>query len=158
MGRGRSAAAFWDYPSLLPIHFRRFLLMDRPEKKKPVRRNALLDTLRERFAVFRDGVPLAIGIHKAIRELMPEVDNAALRTALRLHTTSTGYLKSLAQGSQRFDLGGSAAGEATAEQREQAATELRERFRKAAEKRQADEEARRHQEKLEELARKFGRR
>ena len=41
---------------------------------------------------------------------MPEVDNAALRTALRLHTTSTGYLKSLAQGSQRFDLGSEAAG------------------------------------------------
>lgn len=34
------------------------------------RRDALLDTLGASFAVFRDGQPLASGIHKAILERM----------------------------------------------------------------------------------------
>ncbi len=131
--------------------------MTSSDKKPSPRRNALLDTLRAEYPVFRDTQPLAIGIHKAIRILKPEIDAAALRTALRLHTTSTAYLKVLSRAERRFDLAGEPVGEVSPEQREQAESELRERFKKAAEKRQAEADAARRQDKLLELTRKFGR-
>ncbi|MBL8451004.1 MAG: ProQ/FinO family protein [Dechloromonas sp.] len=131
--------------------------MTATEKKTGSRRNLLLDSLRADYAVFRDTLPLAIGIHKVLRERHPDFEAPALRTALRLHTTSTAYLKAIAKAEQRFDLDGAPAGEVSAEQRQQAETELRERFKKSADRRKNEAEAARRQEKLEELARKFSR-
>lgn len=125
--------------------------------KKPGR-NALLDTLTATFAVFRDAQPLALGIHKTLLERMPELSKDQVRTALRIHTASTRYLKVLAQGKERYDLDGNAAGEVTEEQREQAAGQLKERFRKAAERRKEEEQAKKRQDNLLKLAEKFNRR
>lgn len=133
---------------------------------KPARSNPVLDTLISRFAVFRDCQPLAIGIHKAIKERMPELDAAQLRLAMRIHTASTRYLKAQVTGKERFDLDGAVAGEVTEEQRDVAGTTLKERFKKAAERRKADEKAKqealkeqqaqqKRQEKLGQLAAKF---
>ena len=107
------------------------------------------------FAVFRDGQPLAIGIHKAIKERLPDIGEGALRMTLKAYTASTKYLKAVANGQQRFDLDGNPSGEITAEQREQALVMLKERFRKAAERKQAEREAKERQEKLQKLAEKF---
>ena len=133
---------------------------------KPPSRNALLETLSAKFAVFRECRPLALGIHKAIGERMPEVDTAQLRLAMRMHTASTRYLKALLVTRERFDLDGKPAGEVTAEQREVASTTLRERFKKLAERRKAEEQAlkaaqqeqeaqQKRQEKLAQLAARF---
>ena len=124
-----------------------------PSSPRP--RNAELTTLSASFAVFRDCLPLAVGIHKAIRERMPEINRNQLRVALQLHTASTRYLKALSQGQTRFDLDGAVAGEITAEQRQQALDTLRERFRKGAERRKAELQQQEHQEKLLKLAEKF---
>ncbi|MCM2307984.1 MAG: ProQ/FINO family protein [Sulfuritalea sp.] len=135
-----------------------------PAKSSP--RNALLETLCANFAVFREGKPLALGIHKAVIERMPEVETAQLRLAMRSHTASTRYLKALLAGKERFDLDGKPAGEVTEEQREVANTTLRERFKKAADRRKAEEQAQKEaqrqkeaeqkrQEKLAQLAARF---
>lgn len=125
-------------------------------------RNATLQALTTSYSVFAEGRPLAIGIHKAIQARQPELDGRALRLALRLHTSSTRYLKAVANGSQRFDLEGNPAGEITAEQKAQALDALKERFRVGAERKREAERARleaektAHQrQKLEQLAAKF---
>lgn len=136
------------------------------EPRSPRSRNATLESLTSRFKAFKDCLPLAIGIHKAIHERQPDVDPGQLRTALRIHTASTRYLKALSQATQRFDLDGLPAGDVTAEQRKQASDTLLDRFRKKAEqhkeetqaKKQAQEQERlerQRQENLFKLARKF---
>lgn len=99
---------------------------------------------------------------------MPELEAAQLRSAMKTHTASTRYLKALAIGKERFDLDGKPAGEVTDEQREVASTALRERFKKAAERRKEEEKAKmasqkeqqalaKRTEKLAELAARFNR-
>lgn len=110
-------------------------------ENKTSRRNTLLDTLSAQFTVFRDCKPLALGIHKTVKERMPEIEAAPLRSAMKIHTASTRYLKALVTSKERFDLDGNVSGEVTDEQREVASTALRERFKKAAERRKADEQA-----------------
>ncbi len=130
--------------------------------------NPQLDKLLAAFPVLRDRKPLALGIHKAIRERMPDIPVDELRTALRIHTTSTQYLKGILIGRERFDLDGNAAGEVTEEHRKVADGTLRDRFRKSAlrekEKRSAkaaEEEAAAQAEKraakLNQLAERFNR-
>lgn len=142
-------------------------MISTPAKSSP--RNALLETISAKFAVFRDGRPLALGIHKVIIERMPEVDTAQLRLAMRLHTASTRYLKALLATRERFDLDGNPAGEVTDEQREVANTTLRERFRKVADRHKAEQQALKEaqrqqeaeqmrQEKLAQLAARFNHR
>lgn len=121
---------------------------------KPARSTSLLETLNASFAVFRDCQPLALGIHKTIKERMPDVDAAQLRLAMRIHTASTRYLKAQLTGKERFDLDGQPAGEVTDEQREVASTTLRERFKKAADRRKAEEKAQREAKKEEEAQHK----
>ena len=110
---------------------------------------ALLKTLQERFPVFRDFSPLAIGI-----------DRRALRTALRMHTNSLRYLKTIEKATHRIDLDGNSADEITETHRGHAAEVLRERFRKDAERRrmqrEAEATARKRSEKLGQLLDKFG--
>lgn len=130
---------------------------------KPVQSaRALLQELQEKFAPFRDCLPLAIGIDKQLLARMPELDRKTLRIALGMHTNSTRYLKAMAKAQARFDLEGNAAGEVPQAHREHAEETLRERFRKAAEQRKAEREAeeaeraaQRRAEKLNQLAAKF---
>lgn len=116
---------------------------------------ATLESLSTRFEVFRKGLPLSIGIHHVIRERMPEIQRSQLVAALKRHTSSTRYLKALSQGTERFDLDGNPSGTITQEQRDQASTMLKERFKRVAEKRRAEQQEKEHQEKLQQLAQKF---
>jgi ProP effector len=122
---------------------------------KPSRHGALLERLYAEFPVFRDHQPLAIGIHKALTERFPDLDRGQVRTAMHFHTGTTRYLKAIVEGAPRLDLDGNATTVVTAEQQAQAVATLRERFRKGAERRRAELEARQRQEKLEQLAQKF---
>ena len=123
--------------------------------KKPPHRNALLERLHAEFVVFREFRPLAIGIHKALMERMPDLDKNHVRTAMHNHTATTRYLKALVEGAPRFDLDGNPAGEVTAEQQQQAVQTLRDRIKKTTEKRKEAEETAKRQAKLQELAAKF---
>ncbi len=128
---------------------------------KPTDVRALLKDLQTRFDVFRNFSPLAIGIDKQVFAQLPEVSKKSLRLAMRSHTISTRYLKEMEKGSVRYNLDGSTAGEVTDENRQHAAEQLRERFKKQAEQRRATEAAakaeERKQQKLQQLAEKFGR-
>jgi ProP effector len=121
----------------------------------------LLQDLQAQFAVFRDARPLAIGIDAAILARVLELDQQALRSALRQHTGSTRYLNALLAGSQRFDLDGNVAGEVSEAQRKHAAETLKSRFQKAAQLRKEQAEAAavtaRQQQKLTHLVAKFSR-
>lgn len=128
--------------------------------------NALAERLSATFAVFKEATPLAIGIHKVIRERLPDIDTGELRATMKRHTSSTRYLKALATTETRLDLDGNPAGEVTSEQRDQAAEQLRERFKRNAERRREEQreeqraeqqarEARERQEKLLKLAGRF---
>ena len=136
---------------------------DAPEEsKRPrVEPRAILKRLQTESPAFRDNKPLALKIDTSILERYPDLDRKSLRIALRMHTASTKYLKSLERGSERFDLDGKPAGEVTEEQRQHAASTLKERFAAVAkqqrEKREADEAERRRAEKLKQLVTKFGR-
>lgn len=129
--------------------------------EKPIDTRALLKTLQERFEVFRNFSPLAIGIDKQVFEKMPEVSKKSLRLAMRSHTISTRYLKEMERGTVRLNLDGSTAGEVTDENRQHASEQLKERFKKQAEQRREAEAAakaeQRRQEKLSQLTEKFGR-
>lgn len=126
-------------------------------------KNPTLELLQS-FKTIREWLPLAIGTHKVIRKLMPDLDDKQLRLALKLHTGSTRYLKSLANGDKRFDLEGNPAGEITAEQKQQALDCLKDRFKKKAEQHRVEqatkqkiEEQQQRQQKLLALVKKFGR-
>jgi len=129
---------------------------------------ALQKDLQQRFAVFRNFSPLAIGIDKQLLAQQPELNRKALRMALRSHTMSTRYLKEMEKAAVRLNLDGTAAGEVTEDARTHSAELLRERFKKQAEQRKAEQEAaraeqeaakaeQRRQEKLSQLTEKFGR-
>ena len=129
--------------------------------ESPVDARALLKDLQGRFDVFRNFSPLAIGIDKQLIAQEPDLNRKALRLALRSHTMSTRYLKEMQIASARLNLDGSAAGEVTDEARTHSGELLRERFKKQAEQRKAEQEAakaeQRRVEKLNQLAEKFGR-
>ncbi|GIZ50178.1 ProQ/FINO family protein [Noviherbaspirillum aridicola] len=132
---------------------------DAQQKASP---RGLLKQLQEKYAVFRDYQPLAIGIDKQIIASMPEVDRKTLRIALGIHTGSNPYLKQLKDAQKRFGLDGAEGGEVSEEHRTHARNLLAERRKKAIESRkalQAAEEAaeaeRRRAEKLAQLAAKF---
>jgi ProP effector len=135
---------------------------------KPNDTRALLKDLQTRFDVFRNFSPLAIGIDKQVFAVLPELSKKSLRLAMRSHTISTRYLKEMEKGTVRLNLDGSPADEVTDENRQHAAEQLRERFKKQADARKAAEaeakaaeaEARAEQrraEKLNQLTEKFGR-
>lgn len=132
-----------------------------PSSEKSTDTRALLKDLQTRYDVFRNFSPLAIGIDKQLFAAMPEVSKRTLRLAMRSHTISTRYLKEMEKGTQRLNLDGTPAGEVTDENRQHAAEQLRERFKKQAEQRRAVELAakaeQRKQEKLAQLTEKFGR-
>lgn len=120
----------------------------------------LLKQLRDIYPVFASYSPLALGIDKQIITQRPETDRKLLRLALGMHTHSTRYLKTFEKATHRFDLDGRQTVEISTEHRQHAAETLRERFRKEAERRkalrQAEVEAQRRTEKLNQLVEKFG--
>ena len=120
----------------------------------------LLKNLQEKFQVFRDYMPLAIGIDKQVLAQEGSLNRKALRMALGMHTNSYRYLKSMESAKQRFNLDGSDGGEVPAEHRKHAAEILRERFKKEIARRKAQKEAeaqeRQRAEKLNQLMQKFG--
>lgn len=121
----------------------------------PPPRDAVLARLIASYPVFRDCQPLAIGVHKLIMAAHANIDKGALRQAMQHHTASTRYLKAVAAGGSRFGLDGAPAGEITAEQRKQAEQDLRDRFRKQADRRREQIKAQEHQARLSQLVDKF---
>ena len=121
----------------------------------------LLKELQEKFPVFRDCLPLAIGIDKQLLARLPELERKPLRIALGIHTHSLRYLKASAQATARVDLDGQPAGEITAMHRAHASELVQERLKRQAEQRKAQREAeaaaRQHAAKLGQLVEKFGR-
>lgn len=139
-----------------------------PKPEPSVDARALLKDLQARFDVFRNFSPLAIGIDKQLLAQQPDLNRKALRTALRSQTMATRYLKEMEKAAQRVNLDGTPAGEVTEEARTYAADLLRERFKKQAEQRKAEQNAARaaeeaakaeqlRQQKLSQLTEKFGR-
>ena len=126
---------------------------DKP--RTPEVQDDALTILSATFPAIRDCLPLAVGIHKAIREKLPSMDKEHLRSAMKRHTASTRYLKALTQGEVRFDLEGTPAGSVTPEQKQQAREALRERFKKIADRKKAEQQAQQMQENLLKLAEKF---
>jgi ProP effector len=125
----------------------------------------LLKELQEKFAVFRDYKPLAIGIDKQVLARIPGIERKVLRIALGIHTNSLRYLKGMEKATVRFDLDDNTTDEVTQAHRTHASEILRERFKKVAEQRkaqreaeEAEEAARQRAEKLNQLAAKFSRR
>ncbi len=125
---------------------------------KPAQPNQLLDALSQRYAVIKEGKPLAVGIHKAIIAIEPDISVPQLKVALKRHTNSTRYLKAVATGADRYDLAGAVAGNVTEEQKALAAETLKDRFRKAAERKREEEQAKERAVKLNQLVEKFSHR
>ncbi|MGS0742294.1 ProQ/FINO family protein [Glaciimonas sp. GG7] len=135
----------------------------------------LLKELQEKFAAFREYMPLAIGVDKQLIARCPELSRKVLRMALGMHVNSLRYLKGMEKATVRFDLDGNTADEVTDEHRKHASEILRERFKKNAEHRKvqliaegaqrvaeaaaraAEEELRQRNEKLNALTEKFSR-
>jgi ProP effector len=121
----------------------------------------LTKDFQEKFSVFRDCLPLAIGIDKQLLARLPGLDRKLLRIALGIHTNSLRYLKAMEKATVRHDLDGNAADEVTDEHRAHASKLIGERFKKDAERRKAQREAelqaRQRTEKLGQLVEKFGR-
>jgi ProP effector len=122
---------------------------------------SLLKKLQADFAVFRDCLPLAIGIDKQLQARQPDLQRKVLRVALGIHTNSLRYLKVMEKATVRFDLDGNAADEVSDAHRTHALEAIRERLKKEADKRRAEKEAaaaeRQRTEKMGQLLAKFGR-
>lgn len=133
-----------------------------PTPPKPPAQEArnLLKSLQDKFQVFRDYMPLAIGIDKQLLAQEVDLNRKILRLALGMHTNSFRYLKSMESAKQRFNLDGSDGGEVPEEHRKHASEILRERFKKEVARRKAQKEAeaqeRQRAEKLNQLMQKFG--
>lgn len=128
----------------------------------------LLKELQEKFAAFREYMPLAIGIDKQLIARCPELNRKVMRMALGMHVNSLRYLKGMEKATVRFDLDGQPSDAVTDVHRTHASEILRERFKKNADHRKAQriaEEAARvaeaealaRAEKLNQLTAKFSR-
>jgi ProP effector len=122
----------------------------------------LLKHLQTQFPAFRDFLPLAIGIDKQLLAVMPDLDRKTMRTALGIHTGSLRYLKVMEKAKVRHDLDGKPGAEVTDTHRAHATQVLQERFKKEADRKKAEREAkaaeeaaRVHADKLNQLAAKF---
>lgn len=140
-----------------------------PSAERRIDARGLLALLQEASPTFREVRPLALRIDKAIATRFPDVDRKVIRSAMRLHTASTRYLKAMEKATERFNLDGKPEGEVTEEQRTHAKQTLKERFAEAAKRRkaaleqekaqrQAEEAERRKAEKLQQLVGKFAKR
>jgi ProP effector len=127
--------------------------------------HALLKELKEKFQVFANSMPLAIGIDKQVFERLPEIDRKLLRVALGIHTKSNQYLRNAAKATARFDLDGNAVSEVLESHRTHAQGVLKQRAKQADERRlllrkeqqeaEEAEAARKRSESLNSLVAKF---
>lgn len=123
--------------------------------------NACAAKLAELFpAVFAAGAakPLKLRIQADIQARAPAIfSRKTLSNFLHRHTTSTGYLKSLAASPVRFDLDGAPAGEVADEHRQAALAELERRRAAHADRRAAERDAQRqaHREAQQQAMREF---
>ena len=101
----------------------------------------LLKQFQQQYPAIGEHLPLAIGIDKQLLAAHPDTNRKQLRGALAMHTRSMRYLKNLQTAKHRINLDGSQAGEVSDAQRELAATELRERFKKRAQEHKAQQAA-----------------
>lgn len=122
----------------------------------------LLKQLQTQFPAFRDFLPLSIGIDKQLLAVMPDLDRKTMRTALGIHTGSLRYLKVMEKAKVRHDLDGTPGAEVTDTHRAHATQVLQERYKKEADRKKAEREAkaaeeaaRVHADKLNQLAAKF---
>ncbi|MBV7536560.1 activator of osmoprotectant transporter prop [Duganella sp. sic0402] len=123
---------------------------------------SLLKQLQTQFPAFRDFLPLAIGIDKQLLAVMPDLDRKVMRTALGIHTGSLRYLKVMEKAKVRHDLDGKPGAEVTDTHRAHATQVLQERYKKEADRKKAEREAKAAEEaarvradKLNQLAAKF---
>ncbi len=113
-----------------------------PEIPPVQKAKILLKKLQTEFTVFRDTKALSIGIDKALREKMPEIERKVLRIALGLHTHSLRYLKVMENATERFDLEGNVADSVPEEHRAHAKIQIAERAKKVADRKEAEKQAR----------------
>jgi ProP effector len=102
---------------------------------------ALLKQFQEQFPPFRDCLPLSIGIDKQLLLLLPDLNRKLMRTALGMHTGSPRYLRTMEKATLRYDLDGKAGAEVTATHRSHATLVLQQRFKKEAERKNAERKA-----------------
>lgn len=94
---------------------------------EPLDHNALLEALRQRYPVFRECRPLALGSGRELLAAAPDlgVSKLALRRWIRLWVTRTGYLKALAtDGAVRYALDGTPGDPVSQDHQEHALNEV----------------------------------
>ncbi len=101
----------------------------------------LLKQFQEQFPPFRDCLPLSIGIDKQILLLLPDLNRKLMRTALGMHTGSPRYLRTMEKATLRYDLDGKPGAEVMATHRAHATLVLQQRFKKEAERKNAERSA-----------------
>src|SRR5206468_3014784 len=134
---GRAAGAGGGH-AMLPQFFhsaRMSMNAPNPAPSPAQAARALLKELQANFPVFKQALPLSIGIDKQLLSRLPGTDRKVLRIALGIHTNSLRYLKSLEKAKERFNLDGAPEGEVSETHRAHAAETLRERFKREAEQR-----------------------
>lgn len=105
---------------------------DRPQGKTSDRARALLTALRAEYPVFREYLPLAIGIRVAVYAAAPGVTRETINCALAMHCRCDNYLKAIAAGGSRYALDGTPSGEVSEEHRTAAVLVLARRSEKAS--------------------------
>lgn len=85
---------------------------------------ATLELFVNRYPVFAEGKPLAIGMREELTKRHPDIEPRLLRSALLKHCKRPRYLKALAAIPERYDLDGNPVGVVTEEQRDKAANDL----------------------------------
>ena len=98
----------------------------------------LLKQFQEQFPPFRDCLPLSIGIDKQLLLLLPDLNRKLMRTALGMHTGSPRYLRTMEKATLRYDLDGKSGAEVTPAHRAHATLVLQQRFKKEAERKNAE--------------------
>ena len=86
-----------------------------PSAANPARE--LIKSLQNRVRGISRVQAAVIGIDAQIMKRMPELEKKTLRAALRSHTNSTRYLKTMEKATVRLDLEGNEAGQVTDEHR-----------------------------------------
>lgn len=70
-----------------------------------------------KFEVFRQFRPLALGIHESLIASLPQFDPVLISRVVANHCRKPRYIKSVARGGKRFDLGGKPSGEVKPEEK-----------------------------------------
>ncbi|BEV70578.1 ProQ/FINO family protein [Paludibacterium sp. THUN1379] len=73
-----------------------------------------------KFEVFRQFRPLALGIHESLIAALPQFDPVLIARVVANHCRKPRYIKSVARGGKRFDLAGKPSGEVKPEEKKAA--------------------------------------